>query len=88
MVKDHKGVTAITKHTQTITIKYLTRRNQMAMSQAKLAKKRASKNLKRKGKKYNPHKQQEMLNVSGTSQRLEQLTANKSLHADTTTLVL
>jgi len=28
----------------------------MAMSQAKLAKKRAAKNLKRKGKKYNPHK--------------------------------
>jgi hypothetical protein len=26
------------------------------MNQAKLAKKRAAKNLKRKGKKYNPHK--------------------------------
>ena len=58
------------------------------MSQAKLAKKRTAKNLKRKSKKYNPHKQQEMLNVSGAGQRLEQLTANKSLHADTSTLVL
>lgn len=28
----------------------------MAMNQAKLAKKRAAKNLKRKGKKYNPNK--------------------------------
>jgi len=56
VAKGHKGVTVTIKHTQTIGIKYLTRRNQMAMSQAKLAKKRAAKNLKRKGKKYNPHK--------------------------------
>jgi hypothetical protein len=54
--KDLKGVTLTIKHTLTTGIKYLTRRKTMAMSQAKLAKKRAAKNLKRKGKKYNPHK--------------------------------
>ena len=44
------------KRMLTTGIKYLTRRKTMAMSQAKLAKKRAKHNLKRKNKKYNPLK--------------------------------
>ena len=61
----------------------------MAMNQAKLAKKRTAKNLKRKGKKYNPMKgKQVMLNLSGNDQQLESMTANAPLHADTKTLVL
>ena len=51
-----KDATLTIKHTLTTGIKYLTRSKQMAMSQAKLAKKKAKHNLKRKNKKYNPLK--------------------------------
>ena len=43
----------------------------------KISKKRAAKNLKRKGKKYNPHKGKQVV-----------LDIPQQLHADTTTLVL
>jgi adenylylsulfate kinase-like enzyme len=54
----------------------------MAMNQAKLAKKRAAKNLKRKGKKYNVNK------VIGIRKEIYNPNSEPQLHADTETITL